>query len=252
MCIVLSCTGAHNRFRSRIRCCFIPCRSSREKCQPKDVLEMYMREQILCVISAALGEEYAALLHSEKIVFKPAGCKWSCSILADLVFTLVLTFVVIVVATFNSLTCRAEPWFLIRNRAVRNSVHHVRARLVFSPRKYTRYYGRLCTQSYVYLAISAPTLSPEYNHVTVFYNYRCPWRQVKHLRGRLQEIDLASEYTCILQLAHANSHSCCLFLAHDCGLHAKLVELKEVMLGFTNVRQNRDEVTYDFHATQQW
>merc|ERR1719333_1724319 len=73
--------------------------SGRGKCTPKDG-EMYMGVQILGGICAAFT--YSLLMNGETFALKPAAYKWSQVIVAELVFTFVLAFVVLSVATVKN------------------------------------------------------------------------------------------------------------------------------------------------------
>merc|ERR1719454_249245 len=61
---------------------------------------MYIGVQILAGIIAAFT--YSALMNGETFALKPAAYTWSQSIVAELVFTFVLAFVVLSVATVKS------------------------------------------------------------------------------------------------------------------------------------------------------
>merc|ERR1719456_797075 len=73
--------------------------SGRGKCTPKDGA-MYMGVQILGGICAAFT--YSLLMNGETFALKPAAYKWSQVIAAELVFTFVLAFVVLSVATVKN------------------------------------------------------------------------------------------------------------------------------------------------------
>jgi aquaporin Z len=73
--------------------------SGRGKCAPKEGA-MYMGVQVLGGICAAFT--YAALMNGETFALKPAAYKWSQVIIAELVFTFVLAFVVLSVATVEN------------------------------------------------------------------------------------------------------------------------------------------------------
>merc|ERR1719409_2155587 len=73
--------------------------SGRGKCSPKDGA-MYMGVQILGGIFAAFT--YSFLMNGETFALKPAGYKWSQAIVAELMFTFVLSFVVLSVATVKN------------------------------------------------------------------------------------------------------------------------------------------------------
>merc|ERR1719478_1485002 len=95
MCMIFalgSCSGAH--FNPAVTMAII-C-SGRGKCTPKDGA-MYMGVQILGGICAAFT--YSAMMNGETFALKPADSKWSQTIVAELVFTFVLAFVVLSVAT---------------------------------------------------------------------------------------------------------------------------------------------------------
>merc|ERR1719473_532344 len=101
MCMIFalgSCSGAH--FNPAVTVAII-C-SGRDKCTPKDGA-MYMGVQIVGGICAAFT--YSFLMNGETFALKPAAYKWSQVIVAELVFTFVLAFVVLSVATVkNSLS----------------------------------------------------------------------------------------------------------------------------------------------------
>merc|ERR1719451_44391 len=73
--------------------------SGRGKCTPKDGA-MYMGVQILGGICAAFT--YSLLMNGETFALKPAAYKWSQVIAAEFVFTFVLAFVVLSVATVKN------------------------------------------------------------------------------------------------------------------------------------------------------
>merc|ERR1719498_2217631 len=73
--------------------------SGRGKCTPKDGA-MYMGVQILGGICAAFT--YSAMMNGETFALKPGNSKWSQAVVAELVFTFVLAFVVLSVATVKS------------------------------------------------------------------------------------------------------------------------------------------------------
>merc|ERR1719198_1279558 len=73
--------------------------SGRGKCEPKEGA-MYMGVQILGGILAAFT--YSALMNGETFALKPAAHNWYQVIAAELVFTFVLAFVVLSVATVKS------------------------------------------------------------------------------------------------------------------------------------------------------
>merc|ERR1719352_1840233 len=73
--------------------------SGRGKCDPATGVK-YMVVQIVGGICAAFT--YAFLMNGETFALKPAAYKWSQAITAELVFTFVLAFVVLTVATVKS------------------------------------------------------------------------------------------------------------------------------------------------------
>merc|ERR1711865_379738 len=98
MCMIFalgSCSGAH--FNPAVTTAIV-C-SGRGKCSPKDGA-MYIGVQIVGGICAAFT--YSALMNGETFALKPAAYKWSQVIVAELVFTFVLAFVVLSVATVKS------------------------------------------------------------------------------------------------------------------------------------------------------
>jgi aquaporin Z len=98
MCMIFAlgtCSGAH--FNPAVTTAII-C-SGRGKCSPKDGA-MYMVVQIIAGILAAFT--YSAMMNGETFALKPAGYKWSQALTAELVFTFVLSFVVLSVATVKS------------------------------------------------------------------------------------------------------------------------------------------------------
>merc|ERR1719199_2136485 len=98
MCMIFalgSCSGAH--FNPAVTTAIV-C-SGRGKCSPKDGA-MYIAVQIVGGICAAFT--YSALMNGETFALKPAAYKWSQSIVAELVFTFVLAFVVLSVATVKN------------------------------------------------------------------------------------------------------------------------------------------------------
>merc|ERR1711865_1180722 len=101
MCMIFAlgtCSGAH--FNPAVTTAIV-C-SGRGKCSPKDGA-MYIGVQIVGGICAAFT--YSALMNGETFALKPAAYKWSQVIVAELVFTFVLAFVVLSVATVkNSLS----------------------------------------------------------------------------------------------------------------------------------------------------
>merc|ERR1719502_2146450 len=72
--------------------------SKRGKCDTKEGV-MYMGVQICAGVCAALT--YSAMMNGETFALKPEASKWSQAILAEIVFTFVLAFVVLSVATVN-------------------------------------------------------------------------------------------------------------------------------------------------------
>merc|ERR1740130_2530464 len=91
MCMIYalgSCSGAH--FNPAVTTAII-C-SGRGKCTPKDGA-MYIGVQIVGGICAAFT--YSALMNGETFALNPAAYKWSQVIVAELVFTFVLAFVVL-------------------------------------------------------------------------------------------------------------------------------------------------------------
>merc|ERR1719198_256056 len=98
MCMIFAlgtCSGAH--FNPAVTMAII-C-SGRGKCSPKDGA-MYMGVQILGGICAAFT--YSAMMNGETFALKPGSSKWSQAVVAELVFTFVLAFVVLSVATVKS------------------------------------------------------------------------------------------------------------------------------------------------------
>jgi aquaporin Z len=96
MCMIYAlgtCSGAH--FNPAVTTAII-CRG---KCTPKDGA-MYMGVQVLGGICAAFT--YSALMNGETFALKPAAYKWSQVIAAEFVFTFVLAFVVLSVATVKN------------------------------------------------------------------------------------------------------------------------------------------------------
>merc|ERR1719163_2491309 len=73
--------------------------SGRDKCSLKDG-SMYMGVQIVGGICAAFT--YSSLMNGETFALKPAAYKWHQSIIAEFIFTFVLAFVVLSVATVKS------------------------------------------------------------------------------------------------------------------------------------------------------
>lgn len=95
MCMIYalgSCSGAH--FNPAVTVAII-C-SGRGKCTPKDGA-LYMVVQIIGGICAAFT--YSALMNGETFALKPAAYKWHQVAIAEFVFTFVLAFVVLSVAT---------------------------------------------------------------------------------------------------------------------------------------------------------
>jgi len=98
MCMIFAlgtCSGAH--FNPAVTTAIV-C-AGRGKCTPKDGA-MYVGVQIVGGICAAFT--YSALMNGETFALKPAAYKWSQVIVAELVFTFVLAFVVLSVATVKS------------------------------------------------------------------------------------------------------------------------------------------------------
>jgi len=98
MCMIFAlgtCSGAH--FNPAVTTAIV-C-AGRGKCTPKDGA-MYIAVQIVGGICAAFT--YSALMNGETFALKPAAYKWSQVIVAELVFTFVLAFVVLSVATVKS------------------------------------------------------------------------------------------------------------------------------------------------------
>jgi len=98
MCMIFAlgtCSGAH--FNPAVTTAIV-C-AGRGKCSPKDGA-MYIGVQIVGGICAAFT--YSALMNGETFALKPAAYKWSQVIVAELVFTFVLAFVVLSVATVKS------------------------------------------------------------------------------------------------------------------------------------------------------
>jgi aquaporin Z len=98
MCMIFAlgtCSGAH--FNPAVTTAIV-C-AGRGKCTPKDGA-MYIGVQIVGGICAAFT--YSALMNGETFALKPAAYKWSQVIVAELVFTFVLAFVVLSVATVKS------------------------------------------------------------------------------------------------------------------------------------------------------
>jgi len=98
MCMIFAlgtCSGAH--FNPAVTLAIV-C-AGRGKCSPKDGA-LYMVVQIIGGICAAFS--YSAMMNGETFALKPAGYKWSQALLAEFVFTFVLAFVVLSVATVKS------------------------------------------------------------------------------------------------------------------------------------------------------
>jgi len=98
MCMIFAlgtCSGAH--FNPAVTVAIV-C-SGRGKCSPKDG-GMYVGVQILAGICAAFT--YSAMMNGETFPLKPAAYKWSQVLVAEFVFTFVLAFVVLSVATVKS------------------------------------------------------------------------------------------------------------------------------------------------------
>jgi len=98
MCMIFAlgtCSGAH--FNPAVTTAII-C-SGRGKCSPKDGA-MYMGVQVLAGICAAFT--YSAMMNGETFALKPAAYHWSQVIAAEFVFTFLLAFVVLSVATVKN------------------------------------------------------------------------------------------------------------------------------------------------------
>merc|ERR1711865_331995 len=98
MCMIFAlgtCSGAH--FNPAVTVAIVA--SGRGKCSPKDGA-MYVGVQILAGICAAFT--YSAMMNGETFSLKPAAYKWSQVLVAEFVFTFVLAFVVLSVATVKS------------------------------------------------------------------------------------------------------------------------------------------------------
>merc|ERR1719321_665621 len=98
MCMIYAlgtCSGAH--FNPAVTTAII-C-SGRGKCSPKEGA-MYMGVQVLGGICAAFT--YSAMMSGKTFALKPATSTWTQVIIAELVFTFVLAFVVLSVATVKS------------------------------------------------------------------------------------------------------------------------------------------------------
>merc|ERR1740117_582307 len=90
-----SCSGAH--FNPAVTTAII-C-SGRGKCTPKDGA-MYIVVQIVGGICAAFT--YSFLMNGQTFALKPAAYEWHQVVAAEFVFTFVLAFVVLSVATVNN------------------------------------------------------------------------------------------------------------------------------------------------------
>jgi len=98
MCMIFalgSCSGAH--FNPAVTTAIV-C-SGRGKC-PASEGAMYVGVQIVGGICAAFT--YSAMMNGETFALKPAAYTWSQSLVAELVFTFVLAFVVLSVATVKN------------------------------------------------------------------------------------------------------------------------------------------------------
>jgi aquaporin Z len=98
MCMIFalgSCSGAH--FNPAVTTAIVM--SGRGKCEAKDGM-YYIVTQIVAGIMAAFT--YSMLNNGDKFGLKPEGSHWSQIIPAELVFTFVLAFVVLSVATVKS------------------------------------------------------------------------------------------------------------------------------------------------------
>merc|ERR1719463_748769 len=98
MCMIFalgSCSGAH--FNPAVTTAIV-C-AGRGKCPPKEAA-MFIPVQIVGGICAAFT--YSFLMNGETFALKPAAYKWSQAITAELVFTFVLAFVVLSVATVKN------------------------------------------------------------------------------------------------------------------------------------------------------
>jgi len=98
MCMIFalgSCSGAH--FNPAVTAAVV-C-SGRGKCSPKQGA-MYVAVQILAGICAAFT--YSAMMNGKTFALKPAAYTWTQSLVAELVFTFVLAFVVLSVATVKN------------------------------------------------------------------------------------------------------------------------------------------------------
>merc|ERR1719252_504134 len=88
-----NCSGAH--FNPAVTLAII----IRGACEAKDGA-MYMGAQVLGGICAAFT--YSALMNGETFALKPPAYKWSQALMAEFIFTFVLSFVVLSVATTKS------------------------------------------------------------------------------------------------------------------------------------------------------
>jgi len=95
MCMIFAlgtCSGAH--FNPAVTAAIVA--AQRNKCPAQDGL-MYMAVQLIGGISAAFT--YSAMFNGETFPLKPAGYMWRQAIIAEFVFTFLLSFVVLSVAT---------------------------------------------------------------------------------------------------------------------------------------------------------
>jgi len=101
MCMIFAlgtCSGAH--FNPAVTAAILA--SGRNKCSPQDGA-LYIVVQIVGGILAAFT--YSAMMNGETFGLKPAGYEWSQACIAEFMFTFVLAFVVLSVATVkNSLS----------------------------------------------------------------------------------------------------------------------------------------------------
>jgi len=98
MCMIFAlgtCSGAH--FNPAVTCAVV-C-SGRNKISAKDA-GAYMGVQVVAGICAAFT--YSAMMNGETFALKPAGYKWTQVVVAEFVFTFVLAFVVLSVATVKN------------------------------------------------------------------------------------------------------------------------------------------------------
>jgi len=98
MCMIFAlgtCSGAH--FNPAVTVAIV-C-AGRDKCSAK-AGAMYIGVQVLAGVCAAFT--YSLLMNGETFALKPADSKWHQAIIAELVFTFVLAFVVLSVATVHS------------------------------------------------------------------------------------------------------------------------------------------------------